>query len=305
MHCVDISAVVTCIIVVSATGAFNLTCLLCRLEGRSPAKARWGTSCIMRWIPAWSWAHVLKHRHRNGLVVRLDERTAWCGRCLLLWRIVSFLNRESEMTASSTAFRGFPTVRRDEPTRFWPRSNTVHPCRVCGGDCFLICQWQTECSSLPVHTLAHCRQEPFGFQCLALRPNQQPNHLIWFLSFPQSPNLPDAATSTFGSATELDRIGFIMLWSKQPPTVKSTTSNPPGGSGPLTIGSLASTGWLRISVRLSLSAAAKACVAVTFSESRLIRGAWGSNISLGRSKEAWEERVKTVKRYVGTIRKST
>lgn len=52
---------------------------------------------------------------------------------------------------------------------------------------------------------------------------------------------------------------------------------------------LSSTGCFIISVRCSFSAAAKSWVAVTFLESRLIRGAKGSNcVSVGRLTEALE-----------------
>lgn len=75
--------------------------------------------------------------------------------------------------------------------------------------------------------------------------------------------------------------------------VKSLTINVPAHSPGLSVTSLASTGCLKISVRCSFSDAAKACVAVTFLESRLIRGVWGSNfVAFGKSNEACEEQVK-------------
>lgn len=64
------------------------------------------------------------------------------------------------------------------------------------------------------------------------------------------------------------------------------------------LSSLDSTGSFRTSVRCSFSVAAKACVAVTFLESRLIWGVLGSNfMALGKWNEACENNGKKASTY--------
>lgn len=70
----------------------------------------------------------------------------------------------------------------------------------------------------------------------------------------------------------------------------------------LSLSSLHSTGSLKISIRCSFRATAKACVTVTLFESRLILGVWGSIFAiLGKSKEACEEMTTMLLSLMGQV----
>lgn len=106
-------------------------------------------------------------------------------------------------------------------------------------------------------------------------------------------DLPQPLTRGLGYNDHTREIIDLLYFHNTSRHVKSLTINVPAHSPGLSVTSLASTGCLKISVRCSFSDAAKACVAVTFLESRLIRGVWGSNfVAFGKSNEACEEQVK-------------